>query len=312
SSSGCAAAIVARSAAATIGSDTGGSIRIPAAFCGCVGLKQTWSRVSRYGVLPLADSLDHAGPITRSVRDAALMLGVIAGHDSNDATSSRTAVPDYMQAIGRDIRGVRIGVIRELQSGLAPEVAESFASAMKLLTTLGAYIDEVSIPSIEAAPAAALAIIWAEALEFHEPWLRTRATDYSKGVRRMLEMATTGSVTSYIRAQRARALMTGESMRAFERCDVLATPSCAEIPAKISDAHGSSAAAGLAEMIRHTAPFNLTGMPALALPTGITAGHAPLSMQLIGKPFDEAAIIRVGDAYERARGAMPEAEFNAA
>ncbi|MGH8012181.1 MAG: amidase [Candidatus Binataceae bacterium] len=227
SSSGSAAAIVARSAAAAIGSDTGGSIRIPAAFCGCVGLKQTWSRVSRYGVLPLADSLDHAGPITRSVRDAAFMLGAIAGYDPNDATSSRDVVPDYTQALGRDIRGVRIGVIRELQTGLAPEVAESFASAMKLLTELGAYIDEVSIPSIEAAPAAALAIIWAEALEFHEPWLRTRAADYSKGVRRMLEMATTGTATGYIRAQRARVLMTGEAMRAFERCDVLATPSCA-------------------------------------------------------------------------------------
>src|SRR5215471_1280725 len=133
SSGGSAAAIVARSAAATIGSDTGGSIRIPAAFCGCVGLKQTWSRVSRYGVLPLADSLDHAGPITRNVRDAALMLGVIAGFDPNDATTSPEPVPDYARALTGDIKGIRIGVIRELRSGVSAEVGEGFDAAMKQL-----------------------------------------------------------------------------------------------------------------------------------------------------------------------------------
>ncbi|MGH7932530.1 MAG: amidase [Candidatus Binataceae bacterium] len=309
SSSGSAAAIVAQSAVATIGSDTGGSIRIPAAFCGCVGLKQTWSRVSRYGVLPLADSLDHAGPITRSVRDAALMLGVIAGHDPNDATSSREPVADYAQLLGRDIKGMRIGVIRELQRGLAAEVADSFSAAMKQFAALGVEVDEVAIPSIEAASATALAIIWGEALEFHEQWFRTRAEDYSKGVRRMLEMATTTTATAYIRAQRARALILGETMRAFERHDILATPACTTVPPRISEARGSASAAGLAEMIRHTAPFNITGLPALALPTGLTLDRAPLSMQLVGKPFDEAAILRMGDAYERARGPLPSPNF---
>jgi aspartyl-tRNA(Asn)/glutamyl-tRNA(Gln) amidotransferase subunit A len=309
SSSGSAAAIVARSAASTVGSDTGGSIRIPAAFCGCVGLKQTWSRVSRYGILPLADSLDHAGPITRSVRDAAMMLTVIAGHDANDATSSRTAVPDYTRELGQDIRGMRIGVIRELQRELAAEVKDSLAGALKVLDGLGAHIEEVSIPSIEAAPAAALAIIYAEALEYHEQWFRTRAADYSKGVRRMLEMAIAATAVDYIRAQKARVLISGEAMHAFDHCDVIVTPSCAVVPPRISEARGSGSATGLAEMIRHTAPFNLTGMPAMALPTGITGDNAPLSMQIVGRPFDEAAVIRVGDAYERARGPMPEANF---
>ncbi len=168
SSSGSGAAIVARSAAATLGSDTGGSIRIPAAFCGCVGLKQTWSRVSRYGILPLSDSLDHVGPITRSVRDAAAMLQVIAGHDPNDPTSSSEPVPDYSAALGGDLKGVRVGIISELARDIAAEVAQSFDGAMRTLSRLGAIVDEVSIPSIDDASAVALNIMYAEALEYHE------------------------------------------------------------------------------------------------------------------------------------------------
>src|SRR5438445_2475992 len=151
SSGGSAAAIVSRSAAATVGSDTGGSIRIPAAFCGCVGLKQTWSRVSRYGVMPLADSLDHAGPITRSVRDAALMLQVIAGHDPNDPTSSREPLTDFSSTIGHGLRGTRIGRIKQLSSGVSAEVSSAFDAALRELRNLGAEVDEVSLPSIEQA-----------------------------------------------------------------------------------------------------------------------------------------------------------------
>src|SRR6266849_3615115 len=149
SSGGSAVAIVAGMAAATIGTDTGGSIRIPAAFCGCVGLKQTWSRVSRYGVLPLSDSLDHTGPITRTVRDAALMLNIIAGYDPNDATSSRAPVPDYTSRLDAGIAGMRFGVIRELTVGASDEVLDSFRAAVKMIESLGARVDEVSIPSID-------------------------------------------------------------------------------------------------------------------------------------------------------------------
>ena len=309
SSSGSAAAIVAHSAAATIGSDTGGSIRIPAAFCGCVGLKQTWSRVSRYGVLPLADSLDHAGPITGSVRDAALMLEVIAGFDPHDATSSREPVPDYARALTGDIKGTRIGVIRELRTGVSAEVGDGFDGAMKQLAALGAEIEEVSMPSIDAVPMMVLHIIWGEALEYHEQWIRTRADQYGKGVRRMLEMAMTMPVTAYIRAQRARAVLLVEAISALERVNVLASPVCATPPPKSAQARGSGSAAGLLEMIRHTAPFNATGQPAIAVPIGISAEKAPLSFQLIGRPFDEAGILRVADAYERARGPLPPPNF---
>src|SRR5712691_11279119 len=187
SSSGSGAAIVALSAAATLGSDTGGSIRIPAAFCGCVGLKQTWSRVSRYGVIPLSDSLDHAGPITRSVRDAALMLQVIAGHDPNDSTSSREPVPDYTAAFERDAKGMRVGIIKQLSAGTSDEVAHSFNGAVRQLKAIGAEVDEVSMPTTDTASTIATNIMWAEAYEYHEKWMRTRPEDYGPDVRRMLE-----------------------------------------------------------------------------------------------------------------------------
>ena len=308
SSSGSGAAIVARSAAATLGSDTGGSIRIPAAFCGCVGLKQTWSRVSRYGILPLADTLDHVGPITRSVRDAAAMLQVIAGYDPNDATSSREPVPDYSAALGRGLKGVRIGVISELNRDVTAQVGESFGAAMRTLRDLGAIVDEVSIPSIDAAPTLAMNIMYAEGLEYHERWFIERSRDYGRGVRRMLEAAMALPATAYIRSQRARAQLMAETMRALEGRDVLATPACMAAPLKIAEAREGKL--GLAQLIRHTAPFNLTGQPALAIPTGIGADRAPLAMQIVGRPFDEPSVLRVGDAYQSARGALPPPEFN--
>jgi len=308
SSSGSGAAIVARSAAATLGSDTGGSIRIPAAFCGCVGLKQTWGRVSRYGILPLADSLDHVGPITRSVRDAAAMLQVIAGHDPNDPTSSSEPVPDYSAALGRDLKGVRVGIIRELGRDISAEVAEAFDGAMRTLRDLGATVDEVSIPLIDAAPALAMNIMYAEGLEYHERWFTERSQDYGRGVRRMLEAAIALPATAYIRSQRARAQMMAEAMRSLEGRDVLATPACMMAPMKIAEAREGKI--GLAQLIRHTAPFNLTGQPALAIPTGIGADRAPIAIQIVGRPFDEASVLRVADAYERARGALPPPEFN--
>lgn len=307
SSSGSAAAIVARSAAATLGSDTGGSIRIPAAFCGCVGLKQTWSRVSRYGILPLSDSLDHVGPITRSVRDAAAMLLVIAGHDPNDPTSSSEPVPDYSAALGQEISGVRVGVIRELRKDVSREITRSFDGAMRTLGGLGAIVDEVSIPSIDAAPAAAMNIMHAEGLEYHERWFTERPRDYGGGVRRMLEAALALPATAYIRSQRFRAQLIAEAMRALEDREVLAAPACMTAPLKIAEARESRL--GLAQLIRHTAPFNLTGQPAIAIPTGIGADCAPLAMQIVGRPFDEPAVLRVADAYERMRGALPSPKF---
>ena len=307
SSGGSGAAIVARSAAATIGTDTGGSIRIPAAFCGCVGLKQTWSRVSRYGVFPLADSLDHAGPITRTVRDAALMLQVIAGYDVNDATSSREPVPDYASACGREIKGLRIGVVKELISDHAGEVSQSFNGALDQLRTLGAEVVDISIPAIEHAASITTNITWAEAAEYHERYMRTRPQDYGHDVRRMLEGAMLLPAAQYVRAQRARPVLLAQALGALEKCAVLVAPTAA-IPAPRSDVGGRALTPTgepvnmVTAVLRFTAPFNITGQPALAMPTGFSADGLPLSMQFVGKPFDEASVLQVAAAYEDARG----------
>ena len=311
SSGGSGAAIAAKLAAATIGTDTGGSIRIPAAFCGCVGMKQTWSRVSRYGVLPLADSLDHAGPITRTVRDAALMLQVIAGNDPHDSTSSAEPVPDYAAALTGDLSGVRIGVIADLLSGLSDEVALSFNAALRALRALGAEVEEVKIANIDTASTIATNIMFAEAAEFHEQWMRTRAHEYGPDVRRMLEAGMMTPALYYVRAQRSRSAILAETMRALENHTVLVAPT-ASIPAPRIDVGGRALTDSgtpvdmVASVLRFTAPFNVTGQPALALPTGLSPAGLPLSMQFIGKPFDEATVFKVADAYERARGPLAE------
>ena len=310
SSGGSGAAIVARMAAATIGTDTGGSIRIPAAFCGCVGMKPTYSRVSRYGVLPLADSLDHAGPITRSVRDAALMLQVIAGHDPNDATSSREPVPHYAAACGRDIKGMRVGVVKELTSGLSSEVAASFNGALAQLRDLGAEVIEVSIPAIAHIAGISSTITFVEAAEYHQAWMRTRADDYGIDVRRALEAGMLTPGVLYVRAQRARSVMLAQAMAALERCAVLVAPTtailapCIDVGARARMPNGDPVDM-VAAVLRFTAPFNVTGQPALALPTGLSADGLPLSMQVIGRPFDEATVFQVASAYEAARGELP-------
>jgi len=309
SSGGSAAAIVARSAAATIGTDTGGSIRIPAAFCGCVGMKQTWSRVSRYGVMPLADSLDHAGPITRSVRDAALMLQVIAGHDPHDPTSSREPVPDFSSAIGRSLKGTPVGVIKQLRDGLSAELSSSFERALNAMRDLGTAVEEVSIPSIEQSSAISTAIMLAEAAEFHENWMRTRPQDYGLDVRRTLEAGMLAPAMYYVRAQRARTVVLAETLAALEHHIALIGPTAA-IPAPRIDVGGRALGEGgqpvnmTTAVLRFTAPFNITGQPALALPIGLSSQGLPLSMQIIGRPFDEVSVFQVAAAYEEARGPL--------
>ncbi|HVA41057.1 MAG TPA: amidase, partial [Candidatus Binataceae bacterium] len=311
SSGGSAAAIVACMAAATIGTDTGGSIRVPAAFCGCVGLKQTWSRVSRYGVVPLSDTLDHAGPITRTVRDAALMLNIIAGHDPNDATSSREPVPDYTSRLEAGVRGMRLGIIRELTTGASGEVLDSFHAAVRMIESLGARVEEVSVPSIDSGIALTTDIMWPEALDYHRRWFPARAADYGADVRRTMETAGMMPATSYIRAQRARARLLAETLDAMEgRAALLAPTAGIAAPlvsglGRVMKQPGGASINLVPAVLRFTAPFNVTGQPALALPTGLSPAGLPLSMQIIGRPFDELTVLQAAAAYERARGPLP-------
>ena len=309
SSGGSAAAIVVHSAAATIGSDTGGSIRIPAALCGCVGMKPTYSRVSRHGVIPLSYTMDHVGPITRNVRDAALMLGVIAGYDPKDSTSSREAVPDYTAGLENGVKGIRIGVIRELSDGLSEQVSRSFNAALKQFASLGASADEVSIPSLAMATVINGVVIYTDALEYHERWMRERREDYGEDVRRLLEAGMLVSGVAYVRAQRARARMLAEALAALASHDVLVAPTSAVEAPPIGGEplfeQQASEADPVSDILRFTAPFDCTGQPALAIPTGLSDRGLPLSMQIIGRPFDESTVFRVAAAYEKARGSLP-------
>ena len=309
SSGGSAAAIVARSAAATIGTDTGGSIRIPAALCGCVGLKPTWSRVSRYGVLPLAYTMDHVGPITLSVRDAALMLNVVAGHDRNDSTSSRERVTDYTQGLESAISGMKVGIVRELTEHLSAEVEQSFAAAVEQLRELGASVDQVSIPSLPLSGIINGLVTWVEATEIHQKWMATRPQDYGDDVRRLLEIGMMIPGSAYVRAQRARTRVLAQATDALADRDVLIAPG-AGIPApKIGESRRFDAEGGgvdvLTGILRFTQPFDVTGQPAIAIPTGLSPEGLPLSMQIVGRPFAEATVLQVASAYEKARGALP-------
>ncbi|MGO9606821.1 MAG: amidase [Candidatus Binataceae bacterium] len=309
SSGGSAAAIVARSAAATIGTDTGGSIRIPAALCGCIGLKPTWSRVSRHGVLPLAYTMDHVGPITRTVRDAALMLNVIAGHDRNDATSSRERVVDYTQQLDAGVGGLKVGIVRELMDGLSSEVQRSFESAVAQLRALGTTVDEVTIPSLPLSGIINGIVTWAEATEIHQEWMATRPQDYGDDVRRLLEVGMMIPAGAYVRAQRARARVLAHAMEALASRDVLIAPGAAIPAPKIGESRRLDSDSGsvdvLTGILRFTQPFDVTGQPAIAIPTGLSSEGLPLAMQIVGRPFAEAAVLQVASAYEKARGALP-------
>ena len=311
SSAGSGAAVAGRTAAAAIGTDTSGSIRIPAAACGCVGLKPTWSRVSRHGVIPLAQSMDCVGPMTRTVADAAMMLQVIAGHDPNDSTSSREAVSDFAAAAARaNVRGLRIGVVRELSDRIAPEVDRLFKLSLQRLADQGARVDEVAIPPLEIGALINSVVTSVEALEHHQAWLAERRALYGVDCRVQLEAGMMVPATAYVRAQRGRARILAAVLRALEAHEVLVSPGSAATATAAADfARDPKAAAdaGYRDMLRFTQPFNATGQPALTVPIGLTPAGLPAAIQIVGRPFDEAMLFRVGAAVEAARGPMPPA-----
>ncbi len=238
-----------------------------------------------------------------------MMLQVIAGADRIDSTSSRERVPDFSAGLDRDISGMRIGVIRELDYGLGDDVAHSFNAALETLRSLGAIVDHVTIPSLPLAAIMNAVITWAEALEIHEEWMRTRPSDYGDDVRRILEIGMMAPATSYIRAQRARARTLAESIAVLADRDVLVAPASAIVAPKIGTAQILEAREDgvdvVAAILRFTQPFNSTGQPVIAVPTGLSPEGLPVAMLVIGRPFGEPEVIRVAAAYERARGALP-------
>jgi len=312
SSSGSGAAVAAYLCAGALGTDTGGSVRIPAALCGIVGLKTTYGLVSRAGVVPLAWSLDTVGPLARSVEDAALLLGALAGHDPADPASARVRPPDYRAAVGREVRGLRVGIPGGfLFEQLEPDVRAAVEAAARAIEGLGVALEEVALPRIAHAAAAVFAIISAEAMAYHEPWLRTRAAEYGADVRTRLLAGQFVLATQYLKAQRARRVITAEVEAALARVDALLLPTTplAAPPVTAREASVQGATQDVRGWLtRCTRPFNLTGHPVLSLPCGLTGEGLPVGLSLVGRPFDEATLLRLGHAYEAVsplRGCVP-------
>ena len=307
SSSGPAAAVAARLVYGALGSDTGGSIRIPAACCGLVGIKLSYGRVSRYGSLGLAFSLDHAGPLARTVADCALLLQIISGHDANDATTSRRSVPDYMAEIERGIRGMRIAVPENyFYDPVVPEIRALLDRSLDIYRSLGARIVSVAIPSIELANPLVNLIIAVEGAALHHRWLRERPDDYGEQTLGRLLPGLLYPATQYIEALNLREKVLQDlSAAVFTDADLLHLP---VIPFPVPTIEESDIAAnpGFSDYVLQfghcTRPINFLGLPAITVPIGTTRNGLPCAMQLVGRSFDEALLFRAAHAYERETG----------
>jgi aspartyl-tRNA(Asn)/glutamyl-tRNA(Gln) amidotransferase subunit A len=305
SSSGSGVAVAAGLAAGALGSDTGGSIRVPAACCGIVGLKPTYGRVSRAGVMPLSWTMDHLGPMTRTVRDAAVMLGVIAGHDPLDATSSPRSVPDYTAALDRGVGGVRALVASNyFFDGIDPQTATAVDEALRVLRACGVRVVRGPVPDPAVVTACNNAIVRSESATIHARVLRERPHEVQPVVRSRAEAGFTVSAVEYLQALRLRPKVTREFIAAaFAEADVLVTPTTPEPAPTYAAAKAGSVEdviARIGAFTRLTRMFNTLGLPALSLPCGFSNDGLPIGLQIVGRPFDEATVLRVGHAYEQA------------
>ena len=306
SSSGSGAAVAAGLAAGALGTDTGGSIRLPAAACGVVGLKPTYGRVSRAGVMPLSWSYDHVGPLARTVRDAALMLAAIAGPDPLDATASRQPVPDYVAALDGGVTGLRVGVAGDFYAdGLDDTVTRALAEAVAALGGLGARVEPLAVPDPgPIVTACSNVMVRAESAAIHSRILKERPGDLQPAVRERMAPGLTVTAYEYLQGQRLRAQLTREFIATvFSRVDVLVTPTIPEPAPALAQVKAGATADVIGRMGRFsrlTRPFNALGLPALSVPCGAAPDGRPLAMQLVGRPFDEATLLRLGHAYERA------------
>ena len=305
SSGGSGATVAARGAFMAMGSDTGGSIRIPAALCGTVGLKPTFGRVSRVGVTSLAWGLDHAGPLTNSVEDAALCLQVLAGYDPRDPGSVDEPVRDYTADLRSGVRGLRLGVpTNYFFDHVQPEVEAAVRAAHAKLAELGAELVEVEIPLPEQMMAVEYAICLPEASAYHRRMLRTSAHLYTDEVRVLLEAGEMIPAVTYLQALRVRALIQQGFRKVFDRVDAIVAPAVPAVAAPVGTpalTWPDGTEEPLASVyVRLSAPANITGLPALSVPCGYSSGGLPIAFQAIGRPLDEALLLRVGAAYEDA------------
>ncbi len=330
SSGGSAAAVAARIALAATGTDTGGSIRQPAALTGCVGMKPTYGRCSRWGIVAFASSLDQAGPITRTVQDAALMLGSMAGHDPRDSTSIPTAVPDYTAALTGDVRGLRIGIPREYRlDGMPPDVEQLWRQGMDWFRSAGAEMVEISLPHTKYALPAYYIVAPAEASsnlarydgvryglrvegeDIIDMYEKTRAAGFGDEVKRRVLIGTyvlsAGYYDAYyLKAQKVRTLIAEDFRQAYEQVDVILTPTAPSPAFALGEKMDDPLAMYLNDVF--TVPVNLAGLPGLSVPVGLSREGLPLGLQVIGRALDEETVLRAGHMLEQAAGfdARPE------
>src|SRR6516165_9525333 len=288
---------------AATGSDTGGSIRAPAAANGIAGIKPTYGRVSKAGVAVLSWSLDHAGPMARTVRDLAILLGVMAGPDPLDPHTKDVAVPNYIGALSDDIRGVRLGVPSNyFFDDVEPFVEQAVRSAIADLEALGATVVPVSIPGLDGVLDCMLAIAMSEAASYHQQAMRATPELFSDETRLLLEAGELMPATTYINAQRSRLAIKNAFKLAMKDIDVLVTPTQPTTALKIGQTTsriGSREETVFGVLARFCAPFNISGLPAISVPCGFSPEGMPIGLQIIGKPFDEPAVLRIADAFER-------------
>jgi Asp-tRNA(Asn)/Glu-tRNA(Gln) amidotransferase A subunit family amidase len=306
SSNGSASSVAAGLCHASIGSDTGGSIRGPAAYCGLVGIKATYGLVSRHGVIPLSYTLDAAGPLTRTVADAAAVLRTIAGHDPLDPTTSRRAVPDYLASLDEGVRGLRIGVVGEDTLAVCSNDARrAFAEAVEGLRREGAVLVPVRIPDMMRSWGPSDVIITAEALDYHRAALARNPEGYGPAVRTRLRRGFYMSALDYVRAQRVRARLIADMDASMEGVAAVVMPGhpvgSHPIGAKFMEVDGKEVELAPISGL-YTRMFNLTGQPAMSVPAGFNAAGLPMSMQIVARPFDEVTMFRIGRAHERAGG----------
>lgn len=305
SSGGSGAAVAARMCYGAIGTDTGGSIRLPSAINGVVGIRPTIGRVSNHAVIPLAWSMDTVGPMCRTVEDCAIMFNVLAGHDPKDQGSAAVPISDYTADLERSVAGLRIGVIPDyFFSHLQPPVHDAVRSALDILTELGANVVDVDIPDIHGNISAQLTIESCEPSSYHQRWLRERPEDYGEDVRFLLELGEMHLATHYLQAQRYRSLLRAEFLDAFHSVDVFLCPTLPFTATQLGDTrvvieHGTDEDM-LAAIMQFTGVPSLTGLPSLAVPCGFDPDGLPVGMQIIGRPFDEARLFQVGAAYQGA------------
>ena len=323
SSGGSAAAVAADECAGALGSDTGGSIRQPAACCGVTGLKPTYGRVSRYGLVAFASSLDQIGPLTKDVTDCALMMNAIAGHDPLDSTSADVACPDFTQGLGHGVRGLRVGVPKEyFIAGMDRSVEDAVKAAIAVLEREGAIPVDVSLPHTEYAVAVYYLLATAEAgsnlarydgvryghrakapADLIDLYVRSRAEGFGPEVKRRIMLGTYALSSGYYdayyaKAQRVRTLIKRDFDRAFERVDVIATPTAPTPAFRLGEKTQDPLQMYLSDIF--TISVNLAGVPALSMPCGFSSEGLPIGLQLIGKPFDEETVLRAASTYEQA------------